>query len=60
MSTSNTRKSRGRPRVDVTQLSVRMPPENLARLDAWIADQQEPRLSRPEAARRLIEKALSK
>jgi hypothetical protein len=38
---------------------VRMPPASLARLDAWIADQPEPKPSRPEAARRLIEMALA-
>jgi hypothetical protein len=35
-----------------------MPP--LASLDDWIARQQEPDLSRPEAIRRLVELALQK
>jgi hypothetical protein len=60
MSISDTRKSRGRPRIDATQLAVRMPPENLARLDSWIAGQPEPRPSRPEAIRRLVDKALAR
>jgi hypothetical protein len=37
-----------------------MAPENLARLDAWIASQPEPKPSRPEAVRRLVDKALEK
>ncbi|EJW12612.1 hypothetical protein A33M_1895 [Rhodovulum sp. PH10] len=32
----------------------------LAALDAWIAEHAEPRPSRPEAIRRLLEKALAK
>jgi hypothetical protein len=34
-------------------------PDELARLDAWIAQQPDPKPSRPEAIRRLLEKALS-
>lgn len=33
---------------------VRLQPEHLAALDAWIARQPEPRPSRPEAIRRLV------
>jgi Arc/MetJ-type ribon-helix-helix transcriptional regulator len=36
----------------------RMPPELEAKLDAWIARQPEPKPSRSEAIRRLLEKAL--
>lgn len=43
---------RGRPPVGSTQLSVRLTPAQLARLDAWIA-QQPGNVSRPEALRRL-------
>jgi hypothetical protein len=50
----------GRPRIDATQLAVRMPPENLARLDSWIAAQPVPKPSRPEAIRRLVDKALAR
>ena len=48
------------PAIDATQLSVRMPPEKLARLDAWIAKQPRPKPSRPEAIRRLVEQALGR
>ena len=51
--------SRGRPRVDATQLAVRVPPAELAQLDAWIVAQPEPKPSRPEAIRRLVEKGLA-
>lgn len=50
---SNVRKT-GRPRVDAVPLSVRVPPDLLADLDIWIAEQPEPRPSRPEALRRLV------
>ena len=55
----DTRKSRGRPRIDATQIGLRLPPDNLAALDAWIAQQREPDLSRPEAIRRLVELGLT-
>lgn len=52
---ASARKSlRGRPRVDATPVNVRLPPEQLAPLDAWIADQPEPRPSRPEAVRHAL------
>jgi hypothetical protein len=35
-----------------------MPPAALTRLDAWIARQPEPRPTRPEAIRQLVEKGL--
>lgn len=37
---------------------VKLRPEQLARLDAWIADQPEPQPTRPEAVRRLMDAAL--
>lgn len=37
---------------------VRMPLAALARLDAWIGRQPDPKPSRPEAIRRLVEQAL--
>jgi hypothetical protein len=56
MSIDDVRK-RGRPTVGATPVTVRIPPDQLAELDAWIAGQpDEP--SRPEAARRLIAQAL--
>jgi hypothetical protein len=41
-------------------LNFRSPPELTAKLDAWIAAQPEPRPSRSETIRRLLEKALAK
>jgi metal-responsive CopG/Arc/MetJ family transcriptional regulator len=44
----------------VTPLTgLRMPAELNAKLDAWIAAQSEPKPSRSEAIRRLLERALS-
>jgi hypothetical protein len=51
------RKSRGRPPVGAVPLSVRVPPEQLAEIDAWI-ETQDPKLSRPEAIRQLAAKGL--
>ncbi len=44
----------GRPRVDATPITVRVAPEPLAALDAWISDLGEPAPSRPEAVRRAL------
>jgi Arc/MetJ-type ribon-helix-helix transcriptional regulator len=57
-SISDVRKSRGRPLVNATPITVRMPPDQLAKLDAWIAAQPKP-VSRPEAIRALIEAGLA-
>lgn len=51
--------SRGRPRIDATPVNVRLPPEQLAPLDAWIAAQPDPKPSRPEAIRKLLDGALA-
>jgi Arc/MetJ-type ribon-helix-helix transcriptional regulator len=56
-SISNVRKSRGRPPVGATPITVRLPPEQLARLDGWISA-GETKPTRPEAIRRLIELGL--
>ena len=40
-------------------MGVRMLDRPLAALDAWIAKQKEPELSRPEAIRRLVELGLT-
>jgi len=50
----------GRPRVDATPVTVRLPPANLSDLDAYIAAQPEPRPSRPEVIRRLLAEALGR
>jgi len=53
------RKRRGpAPTGKGTPVQVRFQPDQLARLDAWIAEQGDAP-SRPEAARRLIDKALA-
>jgi hypothetical protein len=46
--------------VDATPIMVRLPPNQLERLDRWIAKQSEPELTRPEAIRRLVDQALGK
>jgi hypothetical protein len=53
-----TQKRRGPPPTGKGELiGVRLLPEPLAALDAWIAKQREP-VSRPEAIRRLVEAGL--
>lgn len=57
---SETLKSRGgRPRVDATPITVRVPPDQLAALDAWISAQSDPKPSRPEAIRHALANWLS-
>jgi hypothetical protein len=53
---SNTRKKRERA-LGAKPLSVRMFPDQLKALDAWIKAQPAPRPTRPEAIRRLVEEA---
>lgn len=43
----------GRPKVNATPITVRLPPEQLAALDVW-REKQEDQLSRPEAIRRIL------
>ncbi|WP_157182237.1 hypothetical protein [Methylobacterium sp. WSM2598] len=58
---SETEKNKGgRPRVDATPVTVRIPPTQLASLDAWIEKQADPRPSRPDAIRKLLDKVLRK
>jgi hypothetical protein len=59
MSIVNVKKSRGRPPVETEALTVRIHRKQLAAIDAWIAKQSEPRPTRPEAIRRLVEKGLA-
>jgi len=58
-SISDNPKKRGRPKTTGKGqlIGVRLLPEPLAALDAWIAKQREP-VTRPEAIRRLIELGL--
>lgn len=57
-SIGNVRKA-GRPAINATPLTVRVPPPQLAQLDAWI-EQQPETPTRPEAVRQLLEIALAK
>lgn len=52
------KRSRGRPPTDATPVMVRIVPDQLATLDAWIARQPDPKPSRPEAIRRLAQMSL--
>lgn len=52
------KRRRGRPRTDATPVLVRLYPDQLAALDRWIAEQREPRPSRPEALRRIVSETL--
>jgi hypothetical protein len=56
-----TKKGRGRPVTTGkgTLIGVRLLDAPLATLDAWIAKQREPDLTRPEAIRRLVELGLT-
>jgi hypothetical protein len=65
-STSDIKKSqkkrtpRGRPRTGIGQaVLVRLSPLQMARLDDWMAEQEFPPSSRPEAVRRLMERGLA-
>lgn len=48
------KRKRGRPPTDATPIMVRVAPTLLAPLDAWIADQPDPKPSRPEAIREAL------
>jgi hypothetical protein len=50
--------SRGRPKVDSEMVRTRLERKMLDAIDAWISAQPDPKPSRPEAIRRLIDKAL--
>jgi hypothetical protein len=45
------KRSRGRPRTHATSIHLTTPPDVLAALDLWIADQPDPKPTRPEAVR---------
>jgi hypothetical protein len=52
-------KKRGRPATGLGQMiGVRLQPPSLDTLDAWIGSQPDPKPTRPEAIRRLLERAL--
>jgi len=53
------KRGRGRPPTGIRpHVGLRLYPDLEARLDAWIAEQSEPDLGRPEAIRRILDKAL--
>ncbi|GLK67022.1 hypothetical protein GCM10008179_06600 [Hansschlegelia plantiphila] len=54
-----TKSKGGRPPVGAVPVTVRLPPDLLHPLDAWIAQQPDPKPSRPEAIRRLVDQALA-
>jgi hypothetical protein len=56
---SGTKKRMGRPPVGSTSINVRLPPAELAALDAWIVKQDDPQPSRPEAIRRHLTRGLA-
>ena len=52
-------RKQGRPATGRgTLIGVRLQLSNLSTLDSWISGQPDPKPSRPEAIRRLVEKAL--
>ena len=54
-SSRDTKNLGGRPATGIgTPVTVRLQPEPLAALDAWISDLGEPMPSRPEAVRRAL------
>ena len=55
-------KKRGRPKTTGKGqlLGVRVRPDQLSALDFWISARPDPKPSRPEAIRRILEKALQK
>lgn len=50
---------RGTPRADTLQISLRLCFRELDQIDAWIASAGPPYVSRQEAIRRLMERALA-
>jgi hypothetical protein len=61
-SIADNRKKRGRGRPKTTGIGtlvgVRMSDSELSGVDAWIERQEDPKPSRPEAIRRLVQKTL--
>jgi cytochrome c553 len=57
--TSLTKKRGPKPTGQGHVVGVRLHPEQLAQLDAWIAAQPLPAPSRPEAVRQLLEKGMA-
>jgi hypothetical protein len=51
------KRGRGRPATDSTPVLVRLQPDRLAAIDAWIKEQDRP-LTRPEAIRAMVDTIL--
>jgi hypothetical protein len=58
LSDNRKKKRIGRPPVGAILIGVRVPPADVATLDAWIKNHA-PEMSRPEAIRRLVELGLA-
>ena len=58
-SISRTRNKIGRPPTGAESVHLRVLPDQYAAIDAWIAKQKEPDLTRPEAIRRLVDLGLN-
>ena len=56
---TDTGKKRGRPRTGAVGIHVKLPPDQLAAVDAWIARHPEANISRPEAIRQILAGALA-
>src|SRR5258707_8984261 len=56
---STEKRRRGRPRTNPVAQHFTMSPQLSAALDGWIAGQPDPKPTRPEAIRRLIEMGLN-
>jgi hypothetical protein len=54
------KRRRGRPETNATPVMVRVHPDQLAALDAWIERQPDPKPSRPEAIRRILAEGLDR
>jgi hypothetical protein len=60
MSISANGKRRGRPPTGIGKpIGLRLYPDMTARLDAWIAQHADPKPSRPDAIRRLLDLGLA-
>lgn len=49
---------RGRPKTDATSIHLTLVPTKLAALDAYVAQQPDPKPSRPEMIRKILEDRL--
>jgi hypothetical protein len=59
---SKIKKRMGRPPTGLPRgigVYVKIPPKELAAIDAWISKQPDPKPTRPQAIRRLVEKSIA-